>query len=394
MTGSFDHHQIHELTKELENAGATRVVGTIVNATGLTHAKSAPIGRLAHFHRAGLGAAPVWDVFCVDAGIAATEGISAVGDLRLRIDLDAVRRVGSQAWAPANMVDQDGSPHPGCTRTALRSVAARWEEAGLDVLVGHELELVLVRPDGSALDGSGWVPYGLGGLLDHEAFLTDLHAALAEVGVVPEQVHAEYGAEQFELSLPPQPPVAAADAVVLTKLVIGRVARAHGMLPSFSPVPFAGSVGNGAHQHMSFTRDGSPLLAGGDGPHGLTPEGASAIGGLVAGLADVQGLLGGSILSAARLAPGGWSGAFCGWGHCRQLWQPPRSERGGQDRRSFGMRVRRVRGIARVGPGRDRRRREIAPRDRCRSQPARRAGSRRHRRVHPGERRRHGHRHP
>jgi len=153
MNESYDDDQIHVLTQELADAGATSVVGTLVNATGLTHAKSAPIQRLADFHRSGMGAAPVWDVFCVDAGIAATPGISAVGDLRLRIDLNAVQRVGSQAWAPADMVGQDGTPHPGCTRSALRRVAAELGDAGLDVLVGHELELVLVRPDGTALGG-------------------------------------------------------------------------------------------------------------------------------------------------------------------------------------------------------------------------------------------------
>ncbi len=42
--------------------------------------------------------------------------------------------------------------------------------------------------------------------------------------------------------------------------------------------------------------------------------GGAAIGGLLAGLAELQGLLTGSVLSGARLVPGGWSGAFAGWG--------------------------------------------------------------------------------
>ena len=39
-----------------------------------------------------------------------------------------------------------------------------------------------------------------------------------------------------------------------------------------------------------------------------------AIGGLLDGLPEIQGVLGGSILSAARLAPGTWAGAFRCWG--------------------------------------------------------------------------------
>lgn len=310
----WDHDRTEALVGVFRDAGARSVVGTMVNAAGLTHAKSAPIERLGDFHRAGLGAAPVWDVFCLDAGIAFTDDITAVGDLRLRIDLDVAQAVGPLVWAPTDVHRQDGTPHPGCSRGALTAATTRLRDAGVEALVGHELELVLVQPDGSALPGESWVPYGAGGLLDHEALVADLHAALGDVGIVLEQLHAEYGAGQLELSLPPREPVAAADAVVLTKLVVGRVARAHGVRASFSPAPFAGAVGNGAHQHLSFSRSGEPLFSGGDGPHGITAEGGAVIGGILRGLRDVQGVLGGSILSAARLAPGGWSGAFDGWG--------------------------------------------------------------------------------
>jgi glutamine synthetase len=38
------------------------------------------------------------------------------------------------------------------------------------------------------------------------------------------------------------------------------------------------------------------------------------VAGLVAGLADVQAVLAGSVLSAQRLKPGNWAGAFACWG--------------------------------------------------------------------------------
>jgi len=46
----------------------------------------------------------------------------------------------------------------------------------------------------------------------------------------------------------------------------------------------------------------------------MTPEGESAIAGLLAGLADAQGVLCGSILSGLRTQPGHWSGAHVCWG--------------------------------------------------------------------------------
>lgn len=304
-----------QVAAELAAAGVRLVVGTMVNASGLLLAKSVPVGRLPTFGRAGLGTAPVWDVFTVDAGIAFTDTVSAVGDRRLRLDSDAVAVLGDGlAWGPTDIVTQDGEPVATCPRTLLRTVEARLAGAGLDALVGHELELVLVQPDGSALGTGSWVPYGMSGLLDHAGFVDDLVASCAVAGVALEQVHAEYGRQQLELSLPPATPVRAADRAVLVRVVIGQVARRHGVRASFSPAPFTGSVGSGAHQHVSLTRDGSPLFSGGPGPHGLTEEGGSAIGGLVDGLADVQALLTGSVLSGARLVPGGWSGAFRCWG--------------------------------------------------------------------------------
>jgi glutamine synthetase len=209
---------------------------------------------------------------------------------------------------------QDGSRDPACPRGTLARVQERVRNAGYHALVGHELEFVLVAADGTALDDAPWAPYGLTGLLDREQFLAELVAAMNDSGAQVEQLHAEYGRNQFELSLAPKDPLAAADTAVLAKIIVGRVARAHKLQASFSPAPFPGSVGNGAHQHFSFSRGGTPLFSGGSGPHGITEEGGAAIGGIIQGLPEVQGLLTGSILSGMRLAPGAWSGAFLCWG--------------------------------------------------------------------------------
>ncbi|MFF5567059.1 hypothetical protein ACFY7Z_28990 [Streptomyces sp. NPDC012623] len=291
------------------------VIGTAVNSAGLTLAKSVPVARLGAFHRSGMGAAEVWHVFCADGDIASIDSIGAVGDLRLRLDLGAVRDLGGGlAWGPTDFFAQSGERDPRCPRGLLRAVGLRLADAGLEACVGHELEFVLVAPDGSALEDTSWVPYGVTGLLDHEDFLADLLAATAAVGSGMEQVHCEYGRNQFEFSLPPASPVEGADSVVLAKILVGRVARRHGLRASFSPVPFPGGLGNGAHQHFSLTRDGKSLFQGGDGPYGMTAEGGAAISGVVNGLSDIQGLLTGSVLSGERLAPGLWSGAHACWG--------------------------------------------------------------------------------
>jgi glutamine synthetase len=312
---SADESAAARAQRELQEAGVRTVIGTVVNASGLTLAKSVPLARLGAFHQSGMGAAPVWHVFTIDGGIAFTDSITPVGDMRLRIDIAGLRVLpGGRAWAPGSLFEQDGAASPACARGLLAGVDASLEAAGYQSLVGHELEFFLVSPDGSALDNTPWVPYGATGLLDRSEFLDGLLAAMNQAGIPVEQVHAEYGRNQFEFSLPPASPVQAADAAVLARLIVGIVARAHGMQASFSPSPFAGTVGNGAHQHFSLHKDGRPLFSGGSGPHGISSEGGAAIGGIIAGLPDIQGFLTGSVLSGSRLAPGTWSGAYLCWG--------------------------------------------------------------------------------
>jgi glutamine synthetase len=292
------------------------VVGTIVNPAGLTLAKVVSASAAAKFADPGLGASPTWHGFAIDrAGIAFTEAISVVGDERIRIDRHALRVIeDGLAWAPASFFDQDGNPVPACTRGTLARVESRVEQAGLRALVGHEIEFLLVGPNGERLPGQLWAQYGMAGVLEHEGFVRDVMAATAAAGIAVEQFHPEYGVNQFEMSLAPASPVAAADQVVLARILLGRVARNHGLRVSLSPVPFAGSVGSGAHQHFSLLRDDAPIFSGGHGPHGLTGEGAAAIAGVLSGLAEAQLAFSGSIVSGLRMRPGNWAGAYACWG--------------------------------------------------------------------------------
>jgi glutamine synthetase len=301
---------------QLEADGVATLIGTVVNPAGLTHAKTVPLRRMGMFADPGLGASPVWHVFAIDqAGIAFGDAIGVVGDQRIRIDLSALRILGDGlAWAPGAFFNQDGSPDPYCSRGALQRVEQRLIDAGIDTVVGHEMEFVLVDHDGGMLPSPMWAQYGLAGVLEFEGFVRDVTNAATASGVAVEQFHPEYGINQFEISLAPTSPVAAADQLVLMRIIIGRVARRYGLRVSLSPVPFAGSVGSGSHQHFSMKRGEDPLFAPATGVGGMTSEGESAIAGLLAGLPEAQGVLCGSILSGLRMQPGHWAGAYVCWG--------------------------------------------------------------------------------
>ena len=296
--------------------GVDTVIGSTVNPAGLTQAKTVPTRRIEAFAHPGLGASPSWHAFAINqTGIAFTDRAGVVGDQRVRIDPTSLRIIDDGlAWAPAAFFEQDGTPAAVCSRGTLTRVEAALAEAGMEAMIGHEIEFVLVDPDGCRLPSTLWAQYGLAGVLEHEGFVRDVIKGAATAGIGIEQLHPEYAVNQFEISLSPLAPVAAADQLVLTRIIVGRVARRHGLRVSLSPMPFAGSVGSGAHQHFSLSTSDGPLFSGGTGTAGMTEAGESAVAGVIHGLPEAQGVLCGSIVSGLRMQPGNWAGAYACWG--------------------------------------------------------------------------------
>jgi glutamine synthetase len=301
--------------EELRAEGVALVAGSITDLAGVTRAKYVPLRRLESFQRAGTGVSPSWSVFCVDSGIAFTPNIGVDGDLRIRIDPADLRLIDDGiAWAPGDLTDQGGSPAALCTRSLLAGVESTLSAKGLTAMVGTELECTMLSADAGHASADPWSPYSVRTSLDRSAFLVDLAAAAERAELPVEQIHTEYGHDQLEVSLAPNTPVAAVDTVAAARIVIGRAAARHGLRISFSPVPFEGEAGNGAHLHMSLADDDGPLFSGGEGPHGMRPAGEAAVAGVLQTLPDLLGVYAGSALSAVRLKPGNWAGAAQCWG--------------------------------------------------------------------------------
>ena len=306
---------IDDRIADLRAKGVELIAGSVTDPAGVTRAKYVPLRRLGDFQRSGMGVSPSWSVFCVDSGIAFTPTIGVAGDLRIRIDPATAQVIGDGiAWAPGNLTDQAGDPAPLCVRSLLARTERAAADRGLTALVGAELECTMIAPDGGPASTGPWSPYGIRTSLEHSAFLVDLATTADRAGLSIEQIHTEYGHDQLEVSLAPTTPVAAADAVILTRIVLGRAAARHGLRISFAPVPFEGAAGNGAHLHLSLADADGPLFSGGDGPYGIRPAGGSAIAGVVDALPDLLGVYAGSALSALRLKPGNWAGAVACWG--------------------------------------------------------------------------------
>ncbi|GAA4071357.1 glutamine synthetase family protein [Actinomadura miaoliensis] len=317
--------------RALGDQDVVAVALTWVDTSGITRTKAVPTARLGHAAEWGVGMSPVFDAFLLDDSI--TTGRYAggpVGDLRLHPDLDRLTPLAALpgwAWAPADRYAQDGTVHPLDARALLRRETARLAAGGWSVRAAFEIEWVVSEGDG---DDDGFVPachgpaYGMTRISELPDYLRDVLTSLAATGVTVVQIHPEYSAGQYELSVAPEDPVGAADTAVLVRETIRAVTLRHGLAASFSPKVEADAVGNGQHVHLSLWRDGAPepadgagpvnAMTGGDGPFGMTAAAESFAAGILERLPALLAVGAPSVASYLRLIPSHWAGAYACWG--------------------------------------------------------------------------------
>lgn len=306
------------LAERLAGSGIVGVTIAWADNNGIPRSRTVPLGRLAEVAERGVGITTLFAVFdSHDAITFGHEGLATPsGDVRLVPLLDRVTPLAGQpgfAWAPGRQVSSDGSPWPYDQRGALEAQVRRAESLGLDVRAGYELEFFLGH-DGEDLqpahEGPAYSPHAL---LAADEFASQLLRDLAANGLDVGQLHAEYGLAQLEISLSAGDAVTAADRQLLARQTIHAAARAHGLRASFAPLVDAEGAGNGWHLHTSVSRGNENLLSG-DGPHGLDPEGASWLAGVLRDLPAIVAVSAPSVASLARLRPGYFASAYGFWG--------------------------------------------------------------------------------
>jgi glutamine synthetase len=307
------------LADELAAAGVAGVTISWADNNGIPRSRTVPVAALPQVARTGVGVTSLFAVFdSSDAITFAHPGLATPsGDVRLVPQLDRLVRLAGQpalAWAPGRQVAADGSPWPYDQRGVLERQVRRLAEAGLTALVGYELEFAvfLEASDGSLVPGHPGPAYSPHALLPIDGFVADVLRDCAANGLRINQLHAEYGPAQVELSLVATDPVTAADQQLLARQTLHAAARRHGLRLSLAPLPALATAGNGWHIHSSLWRDGRNLLRG-DG-RGPGPEGAGYVAGLLRDLPAVAAVTAPSTGSLARLRPGFFAGAFAFWG--------------------------------------------------------------------------------
>ncbi len=274
----------------------------------IVRGRAIPATRLDAHLRAGVGWVPANHALTPLGPVAEPNPFGSTGDLRLLPDPDTRVRVEPDGASSAlglvlcDIVETDGAPWQCCPRELLRAtLAACVRELGAEPLVSFEHEFQLL------LDVPHALSFSLEELRRAEPFPELVMATLAQAGLAPERIFAEYAPHQFEIPLAPAGALAAADHAVLFRELVRESARRVGTRATFVPLSNPDEAGNGVHVHISF-----PGLHDPERPAQLSELGASFASGVLAHARGLAALTAASPISMARLRPHRWSaGAVC-----------------------------------------------------------------------------------
>jgi glutamine synthetase len=304
----------------LADAGVSVVALPFVDSAAIVRVKVIPLSRFAEVAESGVGLSILFNVAMSDDQFALLDGYidGPSGDIRLRPDPAGtvpLAALPGWAWAPVDQYTQEGEPFPACPRAFARTAAERLGQVGFWVRAAYEIEFTMGRRDEDgtfqpAHTGPGYSDIAL--VANHD-IARDLVATFEAQGLDLQQFHPEYADGQFELSVAPRDPVAAADAAMIARQTIRAVAKRHGWITSFAPRVKA-ETGNGSHLHLSLWQGERNLMSGGDGPHGMRDEGEGFIAGILASMPAITAIAAPTCASYLRLQPHHWSGAMQCWG--------------------------------------------------------------------------------
>lgn len=234
-----------------------------------------------------------------------------------------------------------GEPWDCCPRQFLASAVEELQrQTGLTLHAAMEHEFTLLD---TGFDET--VSFSLEQMRRVAGFLEDLSEALDQARLDAETIEPEAGRRQYEISCGPAPALTAADRAVTTREIIREVARRRGYHASFSPKPFLGKIGSGAHLHFSFVNQkGDNATVSANEPAMLSPCAASFVGGIITHLKALAPFYASSPVSYLRLGPSNWSCGYASFGvqnrEAALRVCPPPAMLGPDRQRSFNLEFR------------------------------------------------------
>lgn len=280
--------------------------------SGKVRGKAFPVSQFDKRLKRGIGWTPTnVQITCFDA--IADSPFGSLGDLVLipdpatRVSIESEPGAPNESFVLGNIRYLDGRPWEFCTRSILEAALARLQAVAGVTLYGafeHEFQI-------KHLTGEIGKAFTLAGFQEERHFCEAVVAAMRDAGVTPDTILKEFGSGQFEVTMGPQRGVTIADHSLITREIVGLVARELGYDPTFTPIRDPAGVGNGVHVHLSMLDDaGTPVTYDPQGKHELSEVAGMFVAGILKYLDAIIAITAPSVVSYLRLTPHRWSAAF------------------------------------------------------------------------------------
>jgi len=242
---------------------------------------------------------PIWDTPFGTAG-----DFMIVPDPSAEVRVDFADGSAIEHFFLGDICNTDGSAWECCPRDFLRRAVRQLEEvAGVGLLAAFEQEFLYTGTSDRPGDA-----YALGAFRRQGSFGESFIAALRAAGPVPDTFLAEYGPRQFEVTVMPQPALAAADHAVITREIARATAHRLGHRVIFSPKPDPELVGNWVHVHMRLVdAAGRPATHSPGEPMDLSEPAQHFFAGMLHHMPAICAITAPSPVSYLRLVPNAWA---------------------------------------------------------------------------------------
>ena len=199
----------------------------------------------------------------------------------------------------------DGLPFEGDPRQVLRRTVGAAREQGYEFMTAPEVEFFYFDSDDPV--GGGPRPLDRASYFD----LTTLDVAsglrrstlhmLECMGIGVEYSFHEDSPSQHEIDLRYTEALEMADNVMTLRLVVKRIAMAHGAYATFIPKPLNGVQGSGMHTHLSLFSEGANAFYDADDPAGISSVGREFMAGVLAHAREITAVTNQLVNSYKRL---------------------------------------------------------------------------------------------
>jgi glutamine synthetase len=268
-----------DLVRFAAHRGIRHFLFSFCDLFGVQRAKLVPAAAVAELATSGAGFAGFAAWLAMSP---ADPDVLAFPDPRSLLVLPWQRQV---AWVATDL-RQQGKPLEQSPRLVLQRQLELAAQRGLQLRTGVEAEFFLLHPETHAIadarDQQSKPCYDQLALMRHYPLISELLAAMEELGWGPYQADHEDANGQFEINWCFADALTTADRHAFFRVMVAALAEKHGSRASFAPKPFPDLTGNGAHLHLSlWDGSGRNLFPDPSGPLGLAPLAYHFLGGLL-----------------------------------------------------------------------------------------------------------------